>query len=454
MSHSSRNSRPTFNIIRTTNIFPYSEQNQRTLIQKVQIFNYSTSQNLQTTATEAMCTRRLPLRQPPGHNPPPRLHLKFPEDLNRVLTAYIGIQLHSTSVDDIQKSTSLLEQPVAQIQGWLANPEFSPVSTEQFQLLDDSTTHALSRGNAISSSHSPIKSSSAITSLIWVCYWTDETKYKSSLQNLNLPGIYHALDTPSKTHIGLWLEHFASDTSRLETVYSATDYLPGLARLPGTSTAHHVHTGYWGAARDRIPGSAEDSFEGDPSGSNRDSDLPEDLSNATIQARSLGTHITGTNTHNMVHIRSGQFWGNCNDEEANAYLNILEPKLCAGLSYLWNAPEEARSSGVRYLHNIEPLSDDSGYNSVSIVHQTKEACVTAFFNNMADLEGWAAQHPSHLAIWAGAIKHGKRFGDERKFRTWHEVSVLKGGEARFEYLNCLEGTGVSKAMILLDTRTL
>lgn len=403
-----------------------------------------------------MCTRRLPLRQPPGHNPPPRLHLKFPENLDRVFTVYIGVQVHSTSLGDFQRTTSLLEQPAAQIQKWLANPEFAPLSTEQFQLLDDSTTHPLSHENDISGSDIPIKSSSGIKSLIWVCYWTDETKYNASIRTLDLPGIYHALDIASKTHIGLWLEHFACDTSRLETVYSATDYLPGLARLPGTSTAQHVHTGYWGAARDRIPSSAEDSFEEDTSTDNHDSVLPDDTSTITTHAQSLGTHITGTNTHNTVHIRSGQFWGNCNDEETNAYLNTLEPKLRAGLSYLWNSPEETRSSGVRYLHNINPLSktSTSGEDFVSTIQQTKEACVTTFFDNMADLEGWAARHPSHLAIWAGAIKHGKRFGDERRFRTWHEVSVLKGGEARFEYVNCLEGTGVSKAMTLLDVRTL
>ena len=80
--------------------------------------------------------------------------------------------------------------------------------------------------------------------------------------------------------------------------------------------------------------------------------------------------------------------------------------------------------------------------------------MTAFFKNMTDLERWAARHPSHLAIWAGAVKHGKRFGAERKFRTWHEVSVLRGGEARFEYVNCLEGTGVVEAMALLDVRAL
>jgi hypothetical protein len=61
---------------------------------------------------------------------------------------------------------------------------------------------------------------------------------------------------------------------------------------------------------------------------------------------------------------------------------------------------------------------------------------------LQNLEDWAKSHPSHLAIYTGAIRHAKKFGEHRKFRTWHEVSVLKEGEASFEYVNCLPRTGV------------
>lgn len=32
--------------------------------------------------------------------------------------------------------------------------------------------------------------------------------------------------------------------------------------------------------------------------------------------------------------------------------------------------------------------------------------------------------------------------DAEKFMTWHEVSILKTGEATFEYVNCDPKTGV------------
>ena len=46
------------------------------------------------------------------------------------------------------------------------------------------------------------------------------------------------------------------------------------------------------------------------------------------------------------------------------------------------------------------------------------------------------------------MAHYKAFSDNRMFRTWHEVSVIKEGDAMFEYVNCTQGTGVMGAMHL------
>lgn len=82
------------------------------------------------------------------------------------------------------------------------------------------------------------------------------------MARLDLEHLYHSsLPEPIRPYIGLWKESFPSEISRLETVYSATDYLAGLARLPGTEMRPHTFTGYWGAARDRIPGTGWDAFE-------------------------------------------------------------------------------------------------------------------------------------------------------------------------------------------------
>ncbi|CAI7620195.1 unnamed protein product [Penicillium pancosmium] len=423
-------------------------------------------------------TRTYPLRQPAKHNPPPRLHLVFPKTQKQVFTAYIGIQLHSQTCKNTKGALSLLSEPRSKIQTWLE--EFTPISTEQFFVLDDTPNHRQISAPTQVQAQSQDPNSSSIkkyTTLIWACYWSTQDSYQKALADLNLSSMHTSLPESLRPFSGFWAECFISDIARLETVYSATDYMPGLARLPGTSTTKHLHTGYWGAARDRIPGSGEDLFTGDGTvfsdGNGESTAAAEEGEREDVDFQSsLGSNITGTNPSDMVHIRSGQFWGNCNEEEASAYLDNLEPKLRGGLLYLWNSPEESGSLGVRYLRNTnatldlgsslegknsenegkEDLDADANVETdLSIANFLdtcpKETCVTAFFKNMADLEKWASKHPSHLAIHAGAVSHARRFGDARRFRTWHEVSVIRGGDARFEYVNCVEGTGVFKGMV-------
>ncbi|OLN94156.1 Phenylacetaldoxime dehydratase [Colletotrichum chlorophyti] len=147
--------------------------------------------------------------------------------------------------------------------------------------------------------------------------------------------------------------------------------------------------------------------------------------------KGLYQHLIGSNYNNMVHIRSGQYWENCGSEETEAYETLLEPTLKSGLAYLWENREGGGAMGLRYLGNS---------NSKGGVK--KETCGAGFFTDLCTLEEWSKRHRSHLAIYLGAIKHAKRFGESRKFRTWHEVSVLKQGEAVFEYINCLPQTGM------------
>ncbi|KAM0420653.1 hypothetical protein ACHAPT_011569, partial [Fusarium lateritium] len=260
-------------------------------------------------------------------------------------------------------------------------------------------------------------------------YWLEESKYKHSMEKLSLPSIYSGLSTPGRASIGIWREAFATEVPRLETNYSGLDYLPGLARLPGTTFPEHEFSAYWGAARDRIPASAYDLF-------------PQSAETAppTTVPRGIGQHLTGTNTENIAHIRSGQFWENCGQEEADAYDRKLEPTLRSGLEYLWENSPETGALGLRYLRNQDVDSPEG--------RPRKETCGAGFFTSLETLETWAKTHRSHLAIYRGAMAHYKAFGDRRRLRTWHEVSVLRGGDAQFEYLNCVPKTGVIRGVPL------
>ena len=140
----------------------------------------------------------------------------------------------------------------------------------------------------------------------------------------------------------------------------------------------------------------------------------------------------------MVHIRSGQWWADCDDVEREAYEGPgkLQETLMGGMAYLWEHARETGTLGLRFLFNVDPGSDEENLNL------RRESCGAGFFRNLEDLEKWSSRHPSHLKIFNGAHKHARDFGEGKRFMTWHEVSVLKEGEGRFEYVNCVPETGV------------
>lgn len=346
------------------------------------------------------CPVRLhPLRKPKNHRlPVPRYTLSLP-GIEYVYTSYIGVQQHSNDA----ATTEAKNEVCRQIQSWLGS-SFRPSTYESFALIDGRE---------------------APGTTVWVGYWTDSFRYASALDTLRLQVIYSRIPKEHQPSLGLWHESFTTPISRLETNYSGLDYLPGLGQIPNSSAAEHDLATYWGAARDRIPDSAHDLFPR-PS---RHADRP------SADPVGIGQRLTGNSHHNLVHIRSGQWWENCDKVETEAYVIKLEPTLRKGLQYLNDNAEETGAMGLRYLRNTkvcDPVVDSN----------RKETCGAGFFANLEDLENWAKTHSSHLAIWRGAMAHYKAFPDNRRFRTWHEVSVIKEGDAKFEYINCMRGTGV------------
>lgn len=360
--------------------------------------------------------RTYPLRKPENHRlPVPRYTLKLGQDIETIHTLYVGVQQHSD--DEVVSKAAI--QALSSIEK-IFKSDVGPSALEYF-------VH--------------IEGQDAPNTKSWVGYWTSTTSYEKCLDTLNLTSIHSSLPSETRTSIGLWLETFTTLPSRLETNYSGLDYLPGLARLHNTTTEEHDLATYWGAARDRIPDSAHDLF-------------PTPILEAEKEKtplKGLGQHITGTNSENMVHIRSGQFWQTCSAVESTAYESKLEPVLRAGLRWLREYPQESGATAVRYLRNTSS-SHSLLHNQATGDEQRKETCGAAFFRNLSDLEKWAKGHKSHLAIYGGALKHYKAFPENRMMRTWHEVSVLRKGDARFEYVNCGEGTGAMDGMSGLDVR--
>ncbi|KAK3674708.1 hypothetical protein LTR78_005430 [Recurvomyces mirabilis] len=334
--------------------------------------------------------RQYPLKKPAGHKPPvPRWTLKLPEDVSHIYTLYVGVQSRDG------KDASEVEKTIEQ---GLNDGTDKPAAIDTFRVTDGFDLR---------------------DSRVWVAYYTSADNFRSKVQSLGLHDLWRSLNATKKL-IGLWSEHFTTPVDRLETNYARLDHKPGLAQLPNTEQPSHELTAYWGAGRDRIPASSHDLFK-----------IPSQTPAPQAPPKGLGEHIIGSNYDNMCHIRSGQWWEECLDEERLAYEDDLQKTLMKGMNYLWSNPEETGTIGLRFLQNL----DANG-------KPMKETCGAGFHRNWADLERWSSRHPSHLAIFNGAMKHAKRFGEDRKFMTWHEVSILKQGEASFEYINCTPETGV------------
>ncbi|KAK3113495.1 hypothetical protein LTR53_009173 [Teratosphaeriaceae sp. CCFEE 6253] len=350
----------------------------------------------------AAIERTYPLKQPKNYKAPvPRWTLQLPDNVDHVHTLYVGVQSHV----DIKIGDKVEDD----IETWLARRDVKPAAIDRFRV-----TEGFDKPNT----------------RVWAAYWTDAAAFRSQRDGLQLAQRWQHIELDRES-IGLWCEHFTTSVDRLETNYSRLDYKPGLAQLPGIEQPGHNLSAYWGAGRDRIPASAHDLFE-----------KPQPLSLPTQNPVGLGEHCTGTNYDNMCHIRSGQYWEKCDDIERTAYEENLQQTLMTGMRYLWEHSEETGTIGLRFLQN----TNDEG-------ELVKETCGAGFHRNWADLERWSSRHPSHLAIFNGAIKHAKQFGEGRKLMTWHEVSILKAGEAGFEYVNCAPATGVM-SRVEMDCRQL
>ncbi|KAI3319049.1 heme-containing dehydratase protein [Xylariaceae sp. AK1471] len=356
--------------------------------------------------------RTYPLRKPANRPIPiPKYQLLFGSDPSHVYTAYIGLQQHSSD----QTTSEAKDQIASDIETWI-QAEDGPSASELLTLIGGNEQE---------------------DTLIWVCYWLDAEKFRRSLELLSLSSIYERLGESGRDSVGIWSETFTTPISRLETTYSGPDYLPGLGGLPDTRAEEHFFSAYWGAARDRIPDAAHDLFP------RTESAVP-----PLSPPHGIKQHLVGTNPNNLVHIRSGQLWEDSPQDETDAYEKKLEPSLHQGLKHLWENQQETGAVGIRYLRN-----QDRHPSSTSRPPR-KETCGAGFFSSLDKLEKWAKTHTLHLAIYRGALQHYKEFDDTRKLRTWHEVSVLREGDAKFEYINCVPSTGVIESIPLEVRRNL
>ncbi len=217
-----------------------------------------------------------------------------------------------------------------------------------------------------------------VPTAVYLGYWDDPGAYRRWRERAE---VIAAMSLP-----GVLEETATIPADRWETLHSTGEETPGVRNLSpvGPTDVHE----YWGAARDRIPASADSDLAAEPA--------------APLPA-------------NLCLIRSGQIWQYCGDIERRLYFEQVVPNLTAGIEFLARN-HDAGCLSSRFLH--EQTLDGEDLESTSFV---------GWFRDLASLEAWSRSHPTHLAIFDSFLAMVGELGGQIQLRLWHEVSVLPVG---------------------------
>lgn len=343
-------------------------------------------ESAESGSAEGRCpARRFPLRTPESHKPPiERFSADLPQT-TKVAVLFLGLQ---------SKDENLLRDALAGFLACETSERNAPVYTD----------------------HAAYTDPQGYRNLIAALYWLDAPAYRVWLEQAAV--IAWRGQVGSMPSVGVWWEPIVVDAGRMETI-TFKEFRRGFSGCPVTSLQNTERSGYWGAARDRIPLAAEDQFESTISGM---SDKPE---------MSTQTYRKLQPPKNMAVIRSGVSWEKCEGEQLEDYQQRIKPKLDAGMDYLRNNPVEAGCFSLRQVSCIggvgEPLAE--GYS-------------LGLFVSMGHLEAWAENHPSHLAIYTRAMAARRKYQDALQLRTYNEIFIIDEHNPAFEYFNCHPHTGL------------
>jgi hypothetical protein len=330
------------------------------------------------------CPARIyPLRRPEGHTPPiPRYSAILPQQ-DRVAVLFMGVQ----ALD----AEALREAGFVQLPG--AAGDVAPVYADFAGFTD------------------PQGYLNQVAALYWL-------KAKDFGAWSKLPEVVEWRARIAKlSSVGLWWEPVAVDADYMETI-AFKEFLRGFSGCPvGFATTEG--TGYWGAARDRIPAAAYDLFE------------PVDVAAQPEEGAAKIPYRKVQPPKNMTVIRSGVSWEHCEGEQLKDYQERIRPALDAGMDYLRSNPRDTGCFALRQVGCVSPSGDDiaEGYSLGAFV-------------SLGHLESWAKDHPSHLAIYTRALAARKKYQEKLQLRTYNEIFIVDANNPPFEYFNCHSRTGL------------
>ncbi|KAK3373675.1 heme-containing dehydratase protein [Lasiosphaeria ovina] len=350
-------------------------------------------------ADHMKCPRTRPAQVPnPDFQPPyPSFSIRFPENVSQLVMAVIGAQ-HKSASDAADGASRATLTAFLTSRASTTLPSFF----EWASVTDN-------------------KGFYNITAL---AYWPSKAAYESWAEESGFRAWWQALGPDSPN--GWFLEAFFPTTDRFETLFNTDTAREGSAHMGQCMSAAVKEHGYWGSMRDRIPLSQTDGLEGAKAAPDEYRSPPEDV---TPTGRVV---IPGRK--NLAVIRSGQDWLDTTPEERTLYLDTMHPVLTRGMDFLRDHGEEVGCYSCRFSEVVDPkTAKPDGIDRTFGL---------AYFDELASLEKWCKEHPTHLAIFGGFFQYAKKLGNNVTLRVFHEVMVLQPEQQYFEYVGCHPSTGM------------
>lgn len=258
--------------------------------------------------------------------------------------------------------------------------------------------------------------------MIAIAYWTDPAAFARWSATPEIDGWWQS-DERLHEGLGYFREIVSPRVQHFETMFNTPDRLEGIGVAMGGVSGELQEHGYWGSMRDRIPLSQTDPMS--PSGTRA----------AIGDAPAPGRRVRIAGHEHVAMIRSGQEWTDTTGQERTLYLEEMEPVLREGMDFLRDQGLAIGCYSNRYMRHLDargaPLQKSFGLS---------------FWRSLADMERWAESHPTHVAIFGSFMRYVQALNFQLQLRVYHEVSVLKADEQRYEYINCHARTGLMNGM--------
>ncbi|KAI1122908.1 hem-containing dehydratase protein [Nemania abortiva] len=349
--------------------------------------------------------RILPAKTPQDYRPPfPAYTTRFPENVADLVMAVLGTQFPSRS-DETSRAIAKLSS---------------------FVTSEDADISARPRFHEVAS----VRDASGYHNEAVLAYWSSTAAYKRWAAESGFQQWWDGLDPEQEPH-GWFAEIFFPTMDRAETVFTSNEIPEGAAHMREGFSGAIIEHGYWGSTRDRLPIAQIDRLDGDKAVWEAKS---EEQEGKPVNAK---RRIRVPGTPNLVVIRSGQDWADTYPAERELYLNEMHPVLVKGMDFLRDSGHEVGCYSCRLMDVVDANTGKAGLDRTFGL---------AYFDELASMERWSKEHPTHLAIFGGFLRYVKKLKNNITLRLFHEVLVLNPEQQLFEYVGCHPATGMLTAV--------